>query len=218
LCERIIGIDVSANQIAHAIPKDNIEYRCNTGEDLSFLQSNSVDLITIATTFHWLDVEVFFEEAKRILKSDTGVLAIWTYTFGTLDNPLAEAIYHEFHHVFLFPYWNSKQHLVDDYYQSLVPLFPYESTLRQYTIERQSETTLGDFLGLIESGSACQTYRKQNGEEEYKNTLNTLRDKLSKCYIKTEGGNNNDETKDSNSIKITVSNPIRLYLMKKNHV
>ncbi|CAF3991129.1 unnamed protein product [Rotaria sp. Silwood1] len=63
-------------------------------------------------------------------------------TFGRLDNSIADAIFHEFHHVLLFPYWNTKQRLVDDYYESLVPLFPYKSTLRQYTIECQIEMTL----------------------------------------------------------------------------
>ncbi len=184
------------------------------GEDLSFLQSNSIDLITVATTLHWLDIEVFVEEVKRVLKPNTGVLAIWIYTFGTLDNPAAEAIYHEFHHGLLLPYWNPKQRLIDDYYESLLPLLPYKSTLQQYTIECQMETTLGHFIGLIETASACQTYRKQNGEQAYQDILNTLRQKLIQCYIK----NDNDETKDYDSIKITLSRPIRLYLMKKNEI
>ncbi len=160
-------------------------------------------------------MEVFLEEAKRVLKLHTGVLAVWTYALGTLDNPIADAIYHEFHHVLLFPYWNIKRWLADDYYQSLVPLLPYKSTLRQYTIERQIETTLADFIGLVETGSACQTYRKQNSEQVYQETLDTLRHKLAQSYINTEVKSNNDQTTDFNSIKLTISTPIRLYLMKK---
>jgi len=129
---------------------------------------------------------------------------------------MAETIYHEFHHVLLFPYWNPKQRLIDDYYESLLPLLPYKSTLRQYTIECQIETTLGQFFGFIETTSACQTYRKQNGEQVYQDTLNTLRQKLIQCYIKTEDKNDNDETKDFDFIKIILSRPIRLYLMKKD--
>ncbi|CAF3912581.1 unnamed protein product [Rotaria sp. Silwood1] len=92
--------------------------------------------------------------------------------------------------------------VIDDYYESLVPLFPYKSTLRQYTIE----------------SSARQTYRKQNGEQVYQDMLNTLRHKLTQCCIKTEVKSDNDETIDFNSIKITLSRPIRLYLMKKNEI
>ena len=214
----MIGLDVSANQLAHAIPKDNIEYRCHAAEDLSFLESNSVDLITSATTLHWLDIETFLDEAKRVLKSDTGVLAVWTYALGTLDNPIADAIYHEFHHVLLFPYWHAKRWLTEDYYQSLVPLLPYKSTLSQYTIENRTETTLGDFLGFIESLSGCQTYRKQNGEQACQDMLNTLRQKFIQTYTKSRISSYNDETLDYDSIKMTVSSPVRLYLVKKNEM
>lgn len=213
-----MGLDVSANQLSHAIPQDNIEYRCHTGEDLYFLQSNSVDLITTATTLHWLDINLFLEEAKRVLKPYTGVLAVWTYALGTLDNPIADAIYHEFHHVLLFSYWNIKRWLADDYYQSIVPLLPYKSTLRQYTIEHRTETTLGHFLGFIESLSACQTYKKQHGEQAFQDILTNLRNKLIQCYCKTKLRNNNDETIDFDSIQMTVSSPVRLYLMKKNQM
>ena len=72
----MIGIDVSEDQVAHAIPKDNIIYRCNKGEDLSFLQPNFADLVTIATTLHWLDLEKFIENVKRVLKPQTSVLAV----------------------------------------------------------------------------------------------------------------------------------------------
>ncbi|CAF4103119.1 unnamed protein product [Rotaria magnacalcarata] len=198
--------------------KDNIQYQCHTAEDLSFLQPNSVDLITIATTLHWLDIEMFLEEAKRVLKPRTGVLAIWTYALGTLDNPKADAMYHEFHHVLLFPYWNAKRWLADDYYQSLVPLLPYKSTLCQYTIENRTETTIGHFLGFIESLSACQTYRKQNGEDAYHEMLSVLRDKLIKSYHKPRLRNDYDDAVDFDSIAMTISSPNRLYLMKKNQM
>ncbi|CAF1342621.1 unnamed protein product [Rotaria sordida] len=215
-CERVIGIDVSADQIAHAIPKNNIEYHCHTGEDLSFLQSNSIDLITIAVALHWLDLKVFIEEVKRVLKPNTGVFAVWTYAFGNLDNPAADAINSEFYHNVLYPYWNEKQHIVNDYYQSILSLFPYQSTLRQYKIERQIETTIGGLLAFIETASPCQTYRKQNGEQAYQDILNTLRQKLGQAYLNTETDNNSAQSKDLDSIKITISSPIYLYLMKKN--
>ncbi|UJR08507.1 hypothetical protein I4U23_012773 [Adineta vaga] len=217
-CDRVIGIDVSANQIAHAISKDNIEYRCQKAEDLTFLQSDSVDLITIATTLHWLDIESFVEQVQRVLKPNTGVLAVWTYALGTLDNPTADAVYHEFNQVTLFPYWNSKRWLADDYYQSLLPLLPYKSTLVEYTIEKRIETTIGQFLGFIQTLSGLQTYRKEEGEQALHDLLERLRNKLAVCYIKTSDRRTNDENFDMNSIKMTVSSPIRLYLMRKSQM
>ncbi len=101
--------------------------------------------------------------------------AVWTYGTGALDNPKADAVYHEFNQITLFPYWNSKRWLVDDYYQSLLPLFPYKSTLMEYTIEQRNEITLEQFLGFIQSLSACQTFKQQEGDKAYENLLNTIR-------------------------------------------
>ncbi|UJR14453.1 hypothetical protein I4U23_001450 [Adineta vaga] len=218
-CERVIGIDVSADQIANAIPKDNIEYRHHTAEDLSFLQSNSVDLITIAATLHWLDIDNFFKEVKRILKPQTGVIAIWLYKFGMLDNPKADAVYHEFHHGLLLPYWSEKLRIIENDYESILPRFPYPSTLCQQTIEFKMETTITQLLGFLESTSPCQSYRKQNGEQLYQDTLHTLRQKLTDSYGTIESQNDQSiETENFDSLKIILSRPICLYLMKKNEI
>ncbi|CAF1534556.1 unnamed protein product [Adineta ricciae] len=214
-CERVIGTDVSADQISHAISKDNVEYRCSPGEDLSFLESNSVDLITIATALHWLDVEKFFQEVKRVLKPQTGVLAVWTYTFGSLDNSDADIVYKEFHQTTLQPYQNERQYIINAYYEPLLAIFPYKSSLEQYTIEFRAEATLEQFLGTLETASPAQTYRKQNGEQKYQEMFNTLRQKFIQSYLKSEGQNDNEQPIDANHIKITHLRPIRLYLVRK---
>ncbi|CAF0861457.1 unnamed protein product [Rotaria sp. Silwood1] len=139
-CDRVIGVDVSVNQIAHAMQKDNIEYRCNKAEDLTFLESNSVDIITVATSLHWLNLEVFVEEVKRVLKPNISVFAIWTYGFV-------------------------RRWLTDRYYQSLLLLLLYKSTLVEYTIEQTIKTSIGQYIDLIETYSACQMYRKQKFEQ-----------------------------------------------------
>jgi len=90
----------------------------------------------------------------------------------------------KFNQVTLFPYWDSKRWLVDDYYQSLLPLLPYKSTLIEYTIEQRIESTIEQFIGFIESLSACQTFRKQEGGKEYQDLLEDLRQKLIECYKK----------------------------------
>ena len=211
-CDRVIGIDISANQIANATRKENIEYRCQAAEDLSFLLSNSVDLITIATSLHWLDIETFMTEVKRVLKPNTGILAVWTYGIGALDNPKADAIYLEFNQITLFSYSNSKRWLVDDYYQSLLPLFPYKQSRIQHTIEQRISTTIEQFLGFVQTLSACQTYRQQHGEQAYEDLLANFREKLIHSF---ENNSRRNKSDDVNRISFTISNPIRLYLMRK---
>jgi SAM-dependent methyltransferase len=212
----VIAIDASANQIAHAIPKVNVEYRCHKAEDLSFLPSDSVDLITVATALHWLDIEPFLEQVQRVLKPHTGVFAVWTYSSGSLDNPVADAVYHEFDQVILFSYWSSKRWLTDEYYQSLLPLFPYKPTLAEHTIERRAEMTVGQFLDLVQTYSGFQTYRAQEGEQALQNLLSELRDKLINCYTKTPGQATSEEKPDGDALPMVISSPIRLYLMRKD--
>ena len=50
-----------------------------TGENTA-LPDNSVDLITVAQAFHWLDEEQFKREAMRILKPSGKVAIIWNTT------------------------------------------------------------------------------------------------------------------------------------------
>ena len=67
--KKVIGIDQSVDQIAHAKKADNVEYRVESAEDLRGISDGSVDLITVATAIHWFDQEHFFVNARRVLKS-----------------------------------------------------------------------------------------------------------------------------------------------------
>ena len=62
------------------------------------------------------------------------------------------------------------------------------------------------FIGFVETGSACQTFRRQNGEVIYQQTLNTLKSKLIQILSSSQ----------HDPIQINFSNPIRLYLFRKN--
>ena len=167
-----------------------------------------MDLITVATGFHWLDIPTFVDEVQRVLKPNRGILAIWTYGAGSIDNPKMDAVYHEFDQITLSEYWHKNKWLVDDFYRSLVPLFPYQSTLKEYTIEQRSETTIKQFLNGIETFSACQTFKNQEGEQAYENLLGNLRKKLINCFPSAT-------EEQADDLRFVLSNPIRLYLMKK---
>ncbi len=54
------------------------ELRCldTTGEDTG-VAANSVDLITVAQAFHWLDAGLFKSEAQRILRPDGQAAIVW---------------------------------------------------------------------------------------------------------------------------------------------
>ena len=88
LFQKVIGVDISEAQITNARAKiattlqgsKNIKFMVGDAHNLC-LDSSSADLITCATAWHWLDSELFYREAKRILKPK-GCLAVYGYTEG----------------------------------------------------------------------------------------------------------------------------------------
>ncbi|KAJ1787963.1 trans-aconitate methyltransferase 1 [Coemansia sp. RSA 2399] len=80
--DKVVGTDISAEMLDKARSKsqaDTIEYVQSPAESLSFLGDKTVDLITVASGAHWLDIPAFLAEARRVLKP-TGTLAIFSYT------------------------------------------------------------------------------------------------------------------------------------------
>lgn len=82
--KNIYGIDNSEEMINNAIQKDNIIYKLSNAEKLPF-ESNSVDMITVATAFHYFNHDEFLNETKRILKK-SGTFAIFGYYFPEIKN------------------------------------------------------------------------------------------------------------------------------------
>jgi len=79
---RVIGCDISTEQLAHATPAPNVEYVHATAYDLP-AADNSVDLVTVGQALHWLDAEAFFREAARCLRPG-GTLAVLGYGMCSL--------------------------------------------------------------------------------------------------------------------------------------
>ena len=94
----VIGTDVSAAQIREAqtdkSKPDNVQYKVSTAEDLEFIEEESVDLITIASAFHWMEAEAVYKEAQRVLKPG-GVMAIYTLGIIEMDDEESNEIIKE---------------------------------------------------------------------------------------------------------------------------
>ncbi|KAG0462363.1 hypothetical protein HPP92_020839 [Vanilla planifolia] len=86
LFDSVVATDSSPEQISHA-PTDipNLRFVVTpvslSTDDLHRLVAppGSVDLITVATTLHWLDVPAFFDQARRVLRRPGGIIAVWCY-------------------------------------------------------------------------------------------------------------------------------------------
>lgn len=67
LAETIVGIDPSAEMLAHAVADPRVEYRQGSAEHVP-LPDASVDLVTAGQAFHWFEPAAFLAEAKRVLR------------------------------------------------------------------------------------------------------------------------------------------------------
>jgi SAM-dependent methyltransferase len=85
--KQIIGVDPSEKMIGNAreyvkskgITVNDVQFRQSGAEELSFIESESVDLITAAQAAHWFNWKAMWPEAARILRPG-GTFAFWIYS------------------------------------------------------------------------------------------------------------------------------------------
>lgn len=75
--DEVVATDASRRQLAAAPAHPRIRYRCAPAERAP-LETESVDLVTVAQALHWFDVDAFHREVCRVLRPG-GLLAVWCY-------------------------------------------------------------------------------------------------------------------------------------------
>jgi SAM-dependent methyltransferase len=146
----VIATDASAAQIANAQPHDGVKYRTALAED-SGLREMSVDLITVAQAAHWLDLEKFYAESRRVARP-RAVIALITYGILNIEGPVDRLVQH-FYYDTIHPFWPEERCHVEDGYRSLP--FPFqEVALPKLAIEVMWR--LEDLVGYINTWSAVK--------------------------------------------------------------
>ena len=91
--EEVIGVDISKSQIEQAKikatqdchqGKANVKFMIGDAHNLP-IESSSVDLVTCATAWHWLEPDLFYAEAMRVLKPG-GCIAVYNYGMRIINN------------------------------------------------------------------------------------------------------------------------------------
>ena len=113
---RVFATDPSANQIANAAARPNIEYRVEPAEQCS-LPSASADLVTVAQALHWFDFARFFAQAGRLLKPG-GLFAAWAYADCRVT-PAVDALKDRVYIDLTGPYWPPERDYVDAGYRTI---------------------------------------------------------------------------------------------------
>jgi SAM-dependent methyltransferase len=156
---RVIGTDPSANQIAGAEPRANIEYRVEPGEHSS-LADASVSLVTVAQALHWFEFDTFYAEVRRVLKPH-GVFAAWSYADCRVDAAI-DRVKDRLYVDLTGPFWPPERAHVDAGYRTLP--FPFKE-ITPPALPMIAPWDVEHFLAYLRSWSATQRYIKVKGED-----------------------------------------------------
>ena len=156
---RVIATDGSAEQIAHAEPIPNVEFRVATAE-ASGLEPHSVDAVTIAQALHWFAHAPFFSEVRRVTVPG-GLVAAWSYGSCHAGADV-ERLLRDFEERKVGPYWNPERKWVDEGYQTIP--FPFDEVPAP-TFELRARWTLRQLGAYLGSWSAVTKFRRDRGED-----------------------------------------------------
>lgn len=170
--DKVIAIDASASQIEHAIRNDKVEYRIAKAEDTG-VETGSTDLVTIATAVHWVDLDLFYEETKRIL-NDNGIIAVWTYSTSAEIDPAIDETVNLFSKEILFKHWDRGIEQVWNFEE--LP-FPFER-IDSPEFEIKRNWTYEEFLNYIYTWSSVQSYIDTHNETP----VTLLKDRLQNIW------------------------------------
>jgi cyclopropane fatty-acyl-phospholipid synthase-like methyltransferase len=157
--DHVVATDISARQLEHAQQHPRIEYRTAPAHD-SGLARASVDLVTVATALHWLDVGTFYSEVRRVTRRG-GLLAAWTY-FDAEISPEIDPILIRYRRDVVGDYWAFEVSRVFERYRTIE--FPFDEVAAPVFVAR-ANWTLTDLLGFLESWSATQRYMEARLED-----------------------------------------------------
>jgi SAM-dependent methyltransferase len=168
--DKVYATDASAEQISHAYPHENVEYRAEPAEHVS-LEGSSVDLVTIAVAIHWFHFDDFYREAKRVLKPD-GILAAWTYNSVEISPEIDALVWHYYREI-VGEYWPERIRYIEQRYETLP--FPFEEIIPP-PFSMEIHWSLIQLAGFLDSWSATQRYKAQKGQHPLERIWDKLAD------------------------------------------
>ena len=155
---RVVATDLSAVQIANTVHHPRVDYRVAPAHE-SGLRSHSADLVNVAQALHWLDLDSFYNEVRRVL-APGGVLAASSYGSAVIDSPPLARMLSRFEHEDVGDYWPPGRELVGEALRTLP--FPFEE-LPAPAFRLEKHWTLAELVGYTRSWSATGRFIEANG-------------------------------------------------------
>lgn len=162
--ENVIGLDISQTRIEQAEQKkkyqevENVKFMVGDAHHLP-IESSSMDLLTCANAWHWLNAEVFYAEAKRVLKP-RGCIAVYGHGVRVEDNQRIKNAFDTFH-AELFQYdcfAEQNLHVLNNYASVSLPFLNTQRIELEFSQKSSIDTLLCLFSSISMYNSYCQKY------------------------------------------------------------
>jgi len=153
----VIATDASKNQIENAAVVGNVTYQVEKAEKTS-IDSNSIDVITVAQALHWFNLNEFSIEVMRVLKTH-GVLAVWTYALMDINHEINTIVNHLYGST-LDLYWPPERKFVEEGYKNIK--FPLQE-INPPGFQMKTEWDLSQLIGYLHTWSAVKKYEAKEG-------------------------------------------------------
>ncbi len=177
--QRIYASDISPNQIQTAYWDNKITYKVEAAEECSF-PDKSFDLIMVAQSIHWFNMEKFYDQVRRTLKPK-GLIVIAGYGLIDVDESVNKIIQHLYTDI-LGEYWDTERSYIEKEYKTIA--FPFKEIMAP-ELFIESDWTLEQLFGYLETWSAIQHFKNKNNQ----NPIQKIEKKLSKAWGKSESKN-----------------------------
>jgi len=152
---QVYATDVSQKQLDQATSKENISYQLSRAEQTP-LPNHYFDLITVAQAMHWFDFQAFYEEVRRVGKSN-GIISIWGYGLLRIEPTIDELIDHFYYNI-IGSYWNAERKHIDQAYESIP--FDFEQIPVKNDLAITTAWTLEQLEGYFNSWSSVQNFKQ----------------------------------------------------------
>lgn len=157
--KEIIGTDISANQLQHAVQADNIHYVVQEAGASDF-PSAHFDLITVAQAIHWFPFAPFYADVHRTLKSD-GLFVVTGYQLPEINHEVDKVVYRLYEPI-LGQYWDPERSYVDEGYNTIP--FPFQE-ISTPQLTQTCNWKIDQLCGFLSTWSALKHYRKANNTD-----------------------------------------------------
>lgn len=121
--DQVFATDISADQIAAASERENIQYSVAPAET-SGLADGSVDAVTVATALHWFDFDRYWDEVRRVLRPG-GLFFAWSYAHFCFDGAVEEAWMAKVRPM-IDPFWGEGNRIIERGYDDVDVRCPFD--------------------------------------------------------------------------------------------